>query len=81
MDSLEGLNEAVVNAIATGNNSRWLEELRKNIHFEQVIKMVEKKEEGVIKLPGEKSPLRAIDFAIDERNRGRKSRVCGSRGT
>lgn len=63
---MEGLNEALDNTIEAAKDSRWIAKLRKDAHFSEFIKMVENKDDGLIRLRGGKRLLRTADFSRDE---------------
>ncbi|PIO71460.1 hypothetical protein TELCIR_06644 [Teladorsagia circumcincta] len=66
-ESLEGVNEAVVNAVSAKKDSKWLEELRKDSQLGELVRLVEEKMlDEIIRLAGERRALRVADFSIDE---------------
>ncbi|EYC14758.1 hypothetical protein Y032_0039g138 [Ancylostoma ceylanicum] len=68
-NSLEGLNEAVVNAVKVREKSKWLEELEKDDQFRVVIELMRKNEpDDAVNLAGLKHPVRVADFAIIDGN-------------
>ncbi|XGW04217.1 hypothetical protein V3C99_015401, partial [Haemonchus contortus] len=62
-DSLGGLDEAVVNAVYAKEDSKWLAALRSDAQLGEVVRLVEEgKVEEVVRIAGEKRPMRVADF-------------------
>uniref|UniRef100_A0A7I4YKX2 RNA-directed DNA polymerase n=1 Tax=Haemonchus contortus TaxID=6289 RepID=A0A7I4YKX2_HAECO len=66
-DSLGGLDEAVVNAVYAKEDSKWLAALKSDAQLGEVVRLVEEgKVEEVVRIAGEKRPMRVADFVIEE---------------
>ncbi|XGW24486.1 hypothetical protein V3C99_006142, partial [Haemonchus contortus] len=66
LESLEGENEAVVNAATVEEESEWMKEMRNDPQLGELIGMIEKEEwDQEVRMTGEKYPLRVADFALE----------------
>uniref|UniRef100_A0A7I4Z6K0 RNA-directed DNA polymerase n=1 Tax=Haemonchus contortus TaxID=6289 RepID=A0A7I4Z6K0_HAECO len=66
LESLEGENEAVVNAATVEEESEWMKELRNDPQLGELIGMIEKEEwDQEVRMTGEKYPSRVADFALE----------------
>ncbi|KAL6731328.1 hypothetical protein Aduo_002203 [Ancylostoma duodenale] len=65
-ESLEGLDEAVVNEVQAEKDSKWLTALETDEEFAEIIKLIRKNDlDGVVPLKGSNTPLRVSDFTLE----------------